>query len=51
MARFSRLGDSIQPDLCERYDRKRNDCEDQRKYCLAFCAANGRHDDHHIVPR
>jgi hypothetical protein len=44
----SRLGDSTPPDLCERYDRKRNECEDQRKHCLACGTANSRHDDHDI---
>jgi hypothetical protein len=48
MARFSPLGDNIPPDLPERYDRKRDKCENQRKHRLACSAANGRHDDHHI---
>ena len=38
----SRLGDRIPPDLRERYNRKCNEREDQRKYCLACGAANGR---------
>jgi hypothetical protein len=39
MTRSRRLENRIPPDLGERYDRKRNEGEDQRQLCFAFCAA------------